>query len=379
MPQQPPNPSPNPSGSTAGPTPPQGAPGPTAGWPTPPAAPPRGYGAPQGYGPAQGSGPAQGTGPAPFYGPVQTPVPAQGQQPTRAFGTSPHGFATPTQPATAVASTAEPKKRDLTINKVIAGAGAAATSAVLGSFFGAMGTVSGAALGSVFSTVVTSFYQHSLDKTRDTVKARVKLPGGRTIDVTRTTEVPAPQTGGDAARTRVYVSPSDDDRPTEVLSAVPAAGAVDAGPPHSRRRLMVMAGFTVVVFALALLAVTGVELLKGSPLNNTGSSGSGTSVGRVLTGGSGTGASDESSDTTESATETDEPGSERTTAARPSAERSAESGSGAGSDDDEPAPTSARNSARSTPTPTPQSDAGSGAGGQAGGGAAESAGPAAAG
>ena len=54
--------------------------------------------------------------------------------------------------------TAEPKKRDLTVNKVIAGAGAAATSAVLGSFFGAMGTVGGAALGSVFSAVVTWLY-----------------------------------------------------------------------------------------------------------------------------------------------------------------------------------------------------------------------------
>ena len=46
-----------------------------------------------------------------------------------------------------------------------------------------MGTVSGAALGSVFSAVVTWLYQHSLDKTRDTVKARIKLPGGGTVKV----------------------------------------------------------------------------------------------------------------------------------------------------------------------------------------------------
>ena len=60
-----------------------------------------------------------------------------------------------------------------------------------------MGTVGGAALGSVFSAVVTWLYQHSLDKTRDTVKARVKLPGGRTVKVASTTEVPAPRAAGD--------------------------------------------------------------------------------------------------------------------------------------------------------------------------------------
>ena len=59
-----------------------------------------------------------------------------------------------------------------------------------------MGTVGGAALGSVFSAVVTWLYQHSLDKTRDTVKARVKLPGGGTVKVASTTEVPAPRGGG---------------------------------------------------------------------------------------------------------------------------------------------------------------------------------------
>ena len=63
---------------------------------------------------------------------------------------------------------------DLTINKVIAGAGAAATSAVLGSFFGAMGTVTGAAVGSIASTMVTAFYEHSLNRTKDTVAARLR-------------------------------------------------------------------------------------------------------------------------------------------------------------------------------------------------------------
>jgi hypothetical protein len=65
----------------------------------------------------------------------------------------------------------------LTINKVLAGAGAAATSAVLGSFFGAAGTVTGAALGSIVVTLATAVYHHSLDRTRDTVTARIKNSG----------------------------------------------------------------------------------------------------------------------------------------------------------------------------------------------------------
>jgi hypothetical protein len=52
---------------------------------------------------------------------------------------------------------------DLTVNKVLAGAGAAVTSAVLGSFFGVAGTVVGAAVGSVASTIATSLYESSLN------------------------------------------------------------------------------------------------------------------------------------------------------------------------------------------------------------------------
>ena len=95
------------------------------------------------------------------------------------------------------------KDRDLTVNKVIAAAGAAATSAVLGSFFGAMGTIGGAAIGSVVSMLTTSIFEHSLDRTRDTVKAASKLPGGRTVQVEGPVEVPPPMAPeGESVRRR---------------------------------------------------------------------------------------------------------------------------------------------------------------------------------
>jgi hypothetical protein len=182
-----------------------------------------------------------------------------------------------TAAATASAPVADPPAPpDLTVNKVIAGAGAAATSAVVGSFFGAAGTVLGAALGSVVSIIATTIYQHSLDRTRDTVKARIKLPGGRTVDVAGKVEVPAPRVAaGETGRARVYVTPTGlTDQPTAVLSSVSPAS-----PPRPRRRWVVRTALTVSVFLIGLLAVTGVELLKGSTLARGET---GTSVGRVV-------------------------------------------------------------------------------------------------
>src|SRR4051794_18459631 len=230
--------------------------------------------------------------------------------------------------ATAPAPVADsPASPDLTFNKVIAGAGAAATSAVVGSFFGAAGTVLGAALGSVVSMIATAIYQHSLDRTRDTVKARIKLPGGRTVDVAGTVEVPAPRVAaaGETGQARVYVTPTKlTDQPTAVLSAVSPASP--ARPP---RRWMVRTALTVGVFLLGLLAVTGVELLKGSTLARGET---GTSVGRVVD------PRPMSTDTTES-TETAEPTettetstSESTETAEPTASEESNSDAERGAD-----------------------------------------------
>jgi hypothetical protein len=211
--------------------------------------------------------------------PAQRRPPALYPYPPRPAGPPPRtGAGARTAAATGSAPVADsPARPDLTVNKVIAGAGAAATSAVVGSFFGAAGTVLGAALGSVVSMIATTIYQHSLDRTRDTVKARIKLPGGRTVDVAGKVEVPAPRVAaaGETGRACVYVTPTGlTDQPTAVLSAVSPAST--ARPP---RRWVVRTALTVGVFLLGLLAVTGVELLKGSTLARGET---GTSVGRVV-------------------------------------------------------------------------------------------------
>jgi hypothetical protein len=149
----------------------------------------------------------------------------------------------------------------LTVSKVVAGAGAAATTAVVGSHFGADGTVIGAAVGSVVSAVAATTYEKSLDRTRQVVVSRVRLPTGRMAEVTQV--IPAQRPGG----------------------AHPTPPPAPAWRP---RRLPLLAGATAVVFLVGLLAVTGVELLAGGPLL---SSQHGTSVGTVLGYGTSSGSS----------------------------------------------------------------------------------------
>ncbi len=158
----------------------------------------------------------------------------------------------PARPPTAASVASPPTPSELTFSKIVAGAGAAATTAVAGSFLGPTETVMGAALGSVVSAIAATLYERSLDRTRDTVRARVKRPGGRTVDPD-TVEIPAlGAAGGDTVRAET--------------------------PPRRRRRWVVLSVLTAGLFLVGLLAVTGVELLKGSTLRGE----TGTSVGRVV-------------------------------------------------------------------------------------------------
>ncbi|MDT7577863.1 MAG: hypothetical protein QOH17_4196 [Pseudonocardiales bacterium] len=161
----------------------------------------------------------------------------------------------------------------MTVSKVIAGAGAAATSAVAGSIFGADGTVVGAAVGSVVSAVTAAAYERSLDRTRTVVVSKVRLPGGQTAEVTQI--IPP-----DAAATRVLDPDATQEIPVQRRAAgIRSTTEVAPVPPARRTRLPLLIGATALIFLVGLLAVTGVELLAGGPVL---SSQQGTSVGRVL-------------------------------------------------------------------------------------------------
>jgi hypothetical protein len=231
------------------------------------------------------------------------------------------------------ATTATPAASpSLTVNKVLAGAGAAATTAVMGSFFGATGTVTGAALGSVVSTVVTAVYQRSLDRTKETVLQKVKLPSGASV-VLRGTDAPTTVAPSTSEKVDPYATvPLQRRTTTENGSTVlvPAEQAPVPVPEEAKRRIrkrvwVPIAG-AAVAFVAAMALITGIEALKGSSLSGN----SGTSVSRVVSG------SSASTDTTSTNQDQQRRGSTDTSSSsKPStsssATPSAENGSGSNS------------------------------------------------
>jgi len=178
----------------------------------------------------------------------------------------------PNPPAAAVS------KSTLTISKVVAGAGAAATTAVAGSSFGADGTVVGAAVGSVVSAVATVTYERSLDRTRKMVVARVRPRGGGGVEITQVMPTEALATEAMSSEvTQVIAVPRPGGAPGHAWAAGangPTRATADARvgepvapvPTPRRTRLPLLAGATVVIFLVGLLAVTGIELLAGGPV-----------------------------------------------------------------------------------------------------------------
>ena len=116
----------------------------------------------------------------------------------------------------------------LSPSKVVAGGAAAATTAVLGSYFGMLGTVGGAAATSIVTAVSSELYQRSLQRTGARLRSQ-----------------PGAATG----------SPDTYTQPSRV-----------AAPPRGRVWPKMAFG-SLVIFALAIGAVSGIELVRGAPLS----------------------------------------------------------------------------------------------------------------
>lgn len=127
----------------------------------------------------------------------------------------------------------------LNTSKVIAGGLAAATAALVGSYFGVLGTVGAAAATSVVTAVSTEVYQRSLARTA----SRLRGQGGY---------------------------PQDERTPT-----------APPGPPATRPVLPGVVIGSLVIFAVGVGLVSLGEYARGAPLS--GGSG-GTSVGDLLHG-----------------------------------------------------------------------------------------------
>jgi hypothetical protein len=149
------------------------------------------------------------------------------------------------------------RQEGIRFSQVLAGALAAVTAALIGSTMGVAGTVVGAGLASVISTVGGTLYLRSIQRTKESVRTvRAKVvgrSGGATVLVS--TEDPE--------------DPAEEAEPGEEIEAEPST---DDRPPTEKRRLRwaVLAVTTLAAFALGMLAVTGVEWLRGESLSGDG-------------------------------------------------------------------------------------------------------------
>jgi len=145
---------------------------------------------------------------------------------------------------------------------LLAGSLAAASSAVCGSYFGLLGTVGGAAAGSVATALSTEIYQRFLEHARDRIR-----PGG-------------PRTGPG----RSAATPAAHDRYDQDQYGQYEQDQYEPAPAARRRWVPRLVVVSLVLFALAMGAVSGIEWVRGEPLSGGAK---GTSVGHLLGGGLG--------------------------------------------------------------------------------------------
>lgn len=167
--------------------------------------------------------------------------------------------------------------------KVIAGALAAVSSAVLLSTLGAAGTLVGAALGSVIVSITSNVYSHGLERSRAQIAetqeiARQKL-GLAQAEVRR-----AERRHDDTSALEAHLHHAD-----EQLAEVRSEMATPPSDPSWRDRFVLLPWKRIAVvagafFVIAVLLITGFELIAGRPVSTYtgGTSGDhGTSFSRV--------------------------------------------------------------------------------------------------
>jgi hypothetical protein len=231
--------------------------------------------------------------------------------------------------------------------QVVASALAAVTAAFLGSTLGVAGTVTGAGIASLVTTVGSEVYLRSLRKTRAAAlrtKEIIALADANAHERTRFVEPPTRRVNplfreNDPTVRLPQPTPGAD----EQTVFLPQPGQIPAPPkrPWWKSRWPLLAGTSVAAFVIGILALTGFETVAG----HTVSGQPGTTVGRI--GGANTGDTP-STTTVRTTTATETPSS--TSSATPTSEPSSATTTTPTS---APATSSAPSSAQVTPTPTP--------------------------
>jgi hypothetical protein len=163
--------------------------------------------------------------------------------------------------------------------KVLAGALAAVSSALLLSTLGAAGTILGAALGSVIVSLTTSFYSSGLDASRR------RMAEAQTIAMRRVgiAQAEVRRAGRRTAAADAHLEHADE----ELAVAKEELAEIEPPAPTLKERLAEMPWKQVGLFAAgffvcAVIAITAFELIAGRPVSSYtgGTKGGGTSFSR---------------------------------------------------------------------------------------------------
>lgn len=213
---------------------------------------------------------------------------------------------------------ARPRGVDLSGSKVVAGVLATLTAAVAASYLGVAGTLIGAAVASVVSTVGNELYKHYLIRSQERLRAAGALIQQRAATRARTGEHTAERTR-DLARQAARRDGRPDREQTQTLPGLGAdwraahqaaaragvtaaqraagdAGRVPgngqpAGPGHwwqgpSRRQWAMAGALAAGIFLVVIAGITVFEVAVGKPLNAAvyGRHATGTTVSNVFSG-----------------------------------------------------------------------------------------------
>jgi hypothetical protein len=194
--------------------------------------------------------------------------------------------------------TQEPRPSlDLKPREVVVGAVAALITALFSSVLGVAGTIGGAAVGSVLTTVSGSVLRHSAERTNDKLRRSNSQLRRMISRCTGWDLTPAEQQRARQAEPAA-VGASTSDRPGivwpgDALGVTPTQSTVDdppcgavAAPPaeSSKRRWWVVGAATAAMFVLAIIGITSAEAVLGEPLSSLFGhhNSSGSSIGQVV-------------------------------------------------------------------------------------------------
>lgn len=144
--------------------------------------------------------------------------------------------------------------------QVMAAALAAVTAAFVGSRLGVYGTVIGAGVISLATTIGGEIYLRSLDRTKEAAKRTKDAALARAVRTAATWPVAEVTAPGDSVDDNAETAEAGADETRELT-------APEEEPVRKRPRWLVLAGGALVAFVLGMGVVTGIELITGNSLS----------------------------------------------------------------------------------------------------------------